>query len=81
MIEITDEMMNAYEEAAERSAGHPIQAFGAGLAAVIAVVERDYDVAPKRCSHVFTDGEQCERALGHADNHFVKIWPPRVSTS
>ena len=40
-IEPTTEMLNAYEIAAERALGAPTQGSLAGLAAVLAIVERD----------------------------------------
>lgn len=41
MIEPTDEMLNAYERAAEAAFGQPTQGSLVGLAAVLAIVARD----------------------------------------
>lgn len=48
MIEPTPEMRAAYEQAAAAETGWiAVRASTAGLAAVLAIVERDHDVAPK----------------------------------
>lgn len=41
MIEPSDEMHNAYADAASRALGVPVEASVAGLAAVLAIEERD----------------------------------------
>jgi hypothetical protein len=58
MIEITDEMLIAWRDAMAAkaaelvSAGAPLgsskEVARAGLAAVLAIVERDYEIAPER---------------------------------
>jgi hypothetical protein len=63
VIKVTDEMIEAFEEASGRSVGRDSLA---GLAAVLAIFQRDYDVRPARqnlppCGAEGPDGLHCER--------------------
>jgi hypothetical protein len=51
VIEPTDDMISAFDEAVDRELGYlhrpQAEVLRVGLAAVLAIVERDYDVTPK----------------------------------
>jgi hypothetical protein len=72
VIEVTDEMVTAFMRAASDT---PVQAAGrdllnarAGLAAALAIVERDYNLSPALCDepHPTEDLAYCELPRGHA---------------
>jgi hypothetical protein len=83
VIEPTDEMLVAWRDAMAAkaaelvSAGAPLgsskEVARAGLAAVLALVERDYTIArrpPARCgSRGFAGSVGCQRKPGHDGNH------------
>lgn len=86
IIEPTDEMKAAFRAAQEARAaelvaqGAPLGAhdiLDRGLAAVLAIVERDYE--PKRCDDRAWTGHRCTEPRGHGDQHQHKfsgvVWP------
>jgi hypothetical protein len=74
VIEPTDEMIAAFEQAAERPVGRNSLA---GLAAVLAIVERDYE--PIRCDKQSWAGHRCTKPRGHENGHYHRfsgvVWP------
>lgn len=74
MIEPTDEMIEAYNEASWDNSQF------SGLAAVLAIVERDYVVRPLRCPNLGTSF-QCMRGAGHDGSHSGRLGEIEVSWS
>lgn len=84
MIEPTDEMKRAFREAQERRAnelvaeGAPLGAhdiLDQGLAAVLAIVERDYEVRIPLCDTSAPDEDLafCEMPRGHKGQHSTTV--------
>lgn len=77
MIEVTAEMLNAYEDSAEQVAGERVRCYGAGLAAVLAIVERDYE--PIHCNAAAWSLHRCTKPRGHDGGHQHRwsgvVWP------
>lgn len=74
VIELTDEMIEAFESAACRAVGSNSLS---GLKAVLAIVERDYE--PIRCDELNAAGHRCTRPRGHDERHYHRhtgtVWP------
>lgn len=70
MIEPTDEMVTAFMRAAHAEpvyiAGQEVPNVRAGLAAVLAVIEREYVV---QCGAPGLNGARCQMEPGHAGAH------------
>jgi len=91
VIEPTDEMVTAWRDAMAKAARDAVQRGAplsstreiarAGLAAVLAIVERDYAIRPRRspptedprCG-VSRHGRKCELPPGHWGNHGRGVW-------
>jgi hypothetical protein len=69
VIEPTDEMIAAFERDGTGGWGD-ITDTRAGLAAVLAIVERDYAIGPAMCDepHPTEDLAYCELPRGHAEH-------------
>jgi hypothetical protein len=67
VIEVTDEMVYAFAAEPEITATDA-HAISVGLAAVFAIVERDYSIGPVMCDepHPTEDLAYCELQRGHA---------------
>jgi len=77
MIEDTDEMISAFGEAWRNAAfNFPGDRRRAGLKAVFAMIERDYEVGPKLCRAARPGNDpdfayqECEGELGHSGRHY-----------
>jgi hypothetical protein len=85
VIEPTDEMLIAWRDAMKAAAADAVKAgeplgrsqeiARAGLAAVLAIVERDYAIGPVSCLES-APGEPlayCELAMGHKGKHTATV--------
>jgi len=70
-MKVTEEMQLAFIEAKQASTWGPNTAYVDGLAAVLAIVERDYDV---RCGASGPSALTCEQKPGHTDKH-IRVVP------
>lgn len=76
MIEPTDEMYEAFELAAWPKPDSETIHIREGLAAVLAIVERDYE--PRRCDKRAWAGQVCVKPRGHESGHESRggvVWP------
>lgn len=73
MIEPTDEMVREFRRVALADGG----TIAAGLAAVLAIVERDYE--PRRCDDPSWTGQRCTKPRSHDGGHEHRfsgtVWP------
>ena len=78
MIEPTDEMIAAFDRAVDEKLSYlhrpQAEVLRVGLAAVFALVERNYDVRQARCDDLDPNYQgYCERLRGHTGQHEAEV--------